>query len=67
MGIRTIMITGDNPLTARTIAAEAGVDDFVAEAKPEDKIAIIRREQAERASRRDDRGRHERRPRPRPG
>ena len=47
MGIRTIMITGDNPLTARTIAAEAGVDDFVAEAKPEDKIAIIRREQAE--------------------
>ena len=47
MGIRTIMITGDNPLTARTIAAEAGVDDFVAEAKPEEKIAIIRREQAE--------------------
>ena len=38
MGIRTIMITGDNPLTAATIAAEAGVDDFVAEAKPEDKI-----------------------------
>ncbi len=47
MGIRTIMITGDNPLTARTIAAEAGVDDFHAEARPEDKIAIIRREQAE--------------------
>ena len=47
MGIRTIMITGDNPLTARTIAAEAGVDDFFAEARPEDKIAIIRREQAE--------------------
>jgi K+-transporting ATPase ATPase B chain len=47
MGIRTIMITGDNPLTARTIAAEAGVDDFVAQAKPEDKIAIIRREQAD--------------------
>jgi K+-transporting ATPase ATPase B chain len=47
MGIRTIMITGDNPLTARTIAEEAGVDDFVAEAKPEDKIAIIRREQAD--------------------
>ncbi|HJT97222.1 MAG TPA: potassium-transporting ATPase subunit KdpB, partial [Rhodanobacteraceae bacterium] len=42
MGIRTIMITGDNPLTARTIADEAGVDDFVAEAKPEDKIRIIR-------------------------
>jgi K+-transporting ATPase ATPase B chain len=47
MGIRTIMITGDNPLTARTIAAEAGVDDFVAEAKPEDKIALIRAQQAE--------------------
>jgi len=47
MGIRTIMITGDNPLTAKTIAAEAGVDDFVAQAKPEEKIAIIRREQAE--------------------
>ncbi len=47
MGIRTIMITGDNELTARTIAAEAGVDDYVAQAKPEEKIAIIRREQAE--------------------
>jgi K+-transporting ATPase ATPase B chain len=47
MGIRTIMITGDNRLTAQTIAAEAGVDDFVAEAKPEEKIAIIRREQAD--------------------
>ena len=47
MGITTIMITGDNPLTARTIAAEAGVDDFVAEAKPEDKIRIIRDQQAE--------------------
>lgn len=46
MGIRTIMITGDNQLTARTIAAEAGVDDFVAEAKPEDKIRIIREHQA---------------------
>ncbi len=46
MGIRTIMITGDNPLTAATIAKEAGVDDFVAEAKPEDKIRIIREEQA---------------------
>ena len=46
MGIRTIMITGDNPLTARTIADEAGVDDFVAEAKPEEKIRIIREEQA---------------------
>ena len=38
MGIRTIMVTGDNPLTAATIAGEAGVDDFVAEAKPEEKI-----------------------------
>jgi K+-transporting ATPase ATPase B chain len=46
MGIRTIMITGDNSLTAATIAGEAGVDDFVAEAKPEDKINIIREEQA---------------------
>ena len=47
MGIRTVMVTGDNPLTARTIAAEAGVDDFLAEAKPEDKIGLIRREQAD--------------------
>ena len=47
IGIRTIMCTGDNPLTAATIAEEAGVDDYVAECKPEDKIAIIRREQAE--------------------
>lgn len=46
MGIRTIMCTGDNPLTAATIAKEAGVDDFIAEAKPEDKIAVIKREQA---------------------
>jgi K+-transporting ATPase ATPase B chain len=46
MGIKTIMITGDNPLTAAAIAAEAGVDDFLAEAKPEDKLALIRREQA---------------------
>ncbi len=46
MGIRTIMITGDNPLTATAIAAEAGVDDFLAQAKPEDKLALIRREQA---------------------
>lgn len=47
MGIKTIMCTGDNPLTAATIAREAGVDDFIAEAKPEDKIEIIRKEQAE--------------------
>jgi K+-transporting ATPase ATPase B chain len=46
MGIRTVMITGDNRLTAATIAAEAGVDDVLAEARPEDKLALIRREQA---------------------
>jgi K+-transporting ATPase ATPase B chain len=46
MGIRTVMITGDNPLTARAIAAEAGVDDFLAEATPEDKMAYIKKEQA---------------------
>ena len=47
MGIKTVMITGDNPLTAAAIATEAGVDDFLAEAKPEDKMNLIRREQAE--------------------
>ncbi len=46
MGIRTVMITGDNPLTAQAIAGEAGVDDFLAEATPEDKMNLIRREQA---------------------
>jgi len=45
MGIRTVMVTGDNPLTAKAIAHEAGVDDFLAEATPEDKLALIRREQ----------------------
>ena len=45
MGIRTVMITGDNPLTAKAIAAEAGVDDFLAEATPEDKMALIKAEQ----------------------
>ena len=47
IGIKTIMCTGDNPLTAATIAKEAGVDGFVAECKPEDKIALIKKEQAE--------------------
>jgi len=47
MGVRTVMITGDNPLTAAAIAAEAGVDDFIAQADPEEKLAYIRKEQAE--------------------
>src|SRR5258707_10221320 len=46
MGIRTVMITGDNPLTAKAIADEAGVDDFLAEATPEDKMMLIKKEQA---------------------
>ena len=47
MGIKTVMITGDNPLTAAAIAAEAGVDDFLAQATPEDKMTLIKREQAD--------------------
>ena len=47
MGINTVMVTGDNPVTAAAIASEAGVDDFIAEATPEDKLAYIRKEQAE--------------------
>ncbi len=47
MGIRTVMVTGDNPMTAAAIASQAGVDDFVAEAKPEEKLRLIRREQAQ--------------------
>jgi potassium-transporting ATPase ATP-binding subunit len=47
MGIRTVMVTGDNPVTAMAVAAQAGVDDFVAEAKPEEKLRLIRREQAQ--------------------
>ena len=54
MGIRTVMITGDNPLTAAAIAAEAGVDDFLAQATPEDKLELIREEQAEGKLRGDD-------------
>jgi len=46
MGVKTVMVTGDNPLTAKYIAEKAGVDDFIAEAKPEDKMAYIRKEQA---------------------
>ena len=47
MGVKTVMVTGDNPLTAKYIAEKAGVDDYIAEAKPEDKLAYIRREQSE--------------------
>ena len=67
MGIRTIMITGDNRLTAAKIAEESGVDDFLAEATPEAKLALIKEQQADRAHGRDDRRRHQRRPRARPG
>ena len=56
MGIKTVMITGDNPMTATAIAAEAGVDDFLAEAKPEDKLELIRSHQTRGAA-----GGHDRR------
>ena len=63
MGIKTVMITGDNPLTAAAIAAEAGVDDFLAEATPEAKLTLIREHQTRGPARRDDRRRHQRRAR----
>ena len=67
MGIRTVMITGDTALTAQSIAKEAGVDDFLAEATPEDKLAYIRQRADRRPDRRDDRRRHQRRAGPRAG
>ena len=67
MGIRTVMITGDNPLTAKAIADESGVDDFLAEATPEDKMALIKQGAAGRQAGRDDRRRHQRRPGAGPG
>ena len=51
MGVKTVMVTGDNPLTAKYIANKAGVDDFIAEARPEDKMNYIRKEQAVRKTR----------------
>ena len=68
MGIKTVMITGDNPLTAAAIAAEAGVDDFLAEATPEAKLKLIREHPGRRAPGGHDRRRHQRRARrwPRP-
>ena len=59
MGIRTVMITGDDPLTAAAIAAEAGVDDFLAQATPEDKLGADPQGTAGRAARRDVRRRHQ--------
>ena len=67
MGIRTVMVTGDNRLTAAKIAEESGVDDFLAEATPERKLALIREQQADGPARGDDRRRHQRRARARPG
>ena len=67
MGIRTVMITGDNRLTAAKIAEESGVDDFLAEATPEAKLALIKEQQAPGPAGRDDRRRHQRRPGARPG
>ena len=63
MGIKTVMVTGDNRLTAAKIAEESGVDDFLAEATPERKLALIREQQAGRAAGGDDRRRHQRRAR----
>lgn len=62
MGVRTIMLTGDNRITASVIAKEAGVDDFIAEATPEDKISVIQRETSKRQTSRNDRRWHKRRP-----
>ena len=59
MGIKTVMVTGDNRLTAAAIAAEAGVDDFLAEATPEAKLKLIREHQAAGPARGDDRRRHQ--------
>ena len=67
MGLRVVMVTGDNPLTAKAIAGEAGVDDFIAEARPEDKLAYIRAEQEQGAAGGDDGRRHQRRPGAGPG
>ena len=67
MGLRTVMVTGDNPLTAKAIAEQAGVDDYIAQATPEAKLAYIRKEQARRQARRHDGRRHQRRPGPGPG
>ncbi len=61
------MITGDNPLTAAAIASEAGVDDFLAQATPKDKLDYIRKEQADGPAGGDDRRRHQRRARAGPG